>query len=521
MRHGVRICGCFLALLVLGGCSGGDELARGPESVDVAAPVDAPDAKPAGPDAKPSADVVAQDLAADTAAADQLGDAAADVADAAPDAGMDAGDAAKADVAADAAAPVDAAVDAIAPVDAVVDAAAPMDAAAPVDAVPAVDAKAEADAPLPPDLCAGVTCPAFLCATQACDPATGQCVATAKAAGTACEDGDACTSPDTCSGGICMAGPAPSCDDANACTNDACLPTTGCQHAASAGPCDDGNACTLADTCSASVCLAGAATVNCDDNDPCTNDVCDAKTGACGHVANAAPCDDGNACTLGDSCGALGCSGNLDCTCALAAGQTPATVEDCDTPFDDNCDGKVNESAVCGATQYKFAAIPECAFTCYYDEAHDIAVSGDAANPAGFDVYATGQLFDGIKGVDDWAADTGKGAAFEWVAWSTAQPMVTVQFPKPRYVTLVRIGLDNWQGGAVVQPPGIRVRVSLDGLAWSAPQVFTLADQTMPAIAAGKRGDVTLPLALQVAKYVEISFLSPGTWTFVDELAFD
>ena len=38
-------------------------------------------------------------------------------------------------------------------------------------------------------------------------------------------------------------------------------------------PCDDGDTCTLGDTCSEGACLAGPK-LNCDDGNPCTEDVC-------------------------------------------------------------------------------------------------------------------------------------------------------------------------------------------------------------------------------------------------------
>lgn len=41
---------------------------------------------------------------------------------------------------------------------------------------------------------------------------------------------------------------------------------------------------------------------SCDDGNACTNDACNQTTGTCSHVANTAPCDDGNACTLSDRC---------------------------------------------------------------------------------------------------------------------------------------------------------------------------------------------------------------------------
>ena len=56
----------------------------------------------------------------------------------------------------------------------------------------------------PVDLCANVSCPATACASNSCDPATGQCVATPKADATPCDDGNACTGGDNCTGGTCV-----------------------------------------------------------------------------------------------------------------------------------------------------------------------------------------------------------------------------------------------------------------------------------------------------------------------------
>ena len=359
------------------------------------------------------------------------------------------------------------------------------------------------------------------CTDDVCDVVTG-CQHPANAA--PCDDGNACTVGDTCGAGICLTGNSPLwCNDGNLCTDDVCRSTSGCQHIVNTAPCDDDNPCTLGDGCGGGTCLAGELGVFCDDNDPCTTDACNPGTGHCGHVTNMAPCDDGNPCSHGDRCGYSGCVGRLDCACALAANLPLPATEDCDTPDDDNCDGKINESSVCGAPVYKFNATPECGLVCYYDETHNIAVNGQsqAANPAGFDVYAGGQLFDGKRGGDNWLLDTGAGPAQEWVAWSTPQPAITVQFPKPRHVTVLHLGVNNWQGGDVFQPPEIYLRSSVDGKVWSNALVFTVADATEPAIPAGKRGDVKLTFAEREAQFFAITFVSPGSWTFVDELDFD
>ena len=43
------------------------------------------------------------------------------------------------------------------------------------------------------------------------------------------DDGEPCTAFDTCADGNCLPGVATECNDGNACTNDFCLPGTGCQ----------------------------------------------------------------------------------------------------------------------------------------------------------------------------------------------------------------------------------------------------------------------------------------------------
>lgn len=132
--------------------------------------------------------------------------------------------------------------------------------------------------------------------------------------GSACDDGDACTTTDTCSLGVCVGGPPPDCNDGNVCTDDACLPASGCSHVNNTDPCDDVDACTTADTCSNGVCVGGAPP-NCNDGDVCTDDACDSAIG-CVTAFNTAPCDDGNACTQTDQCESGTCVGSSPIVCA-------------------------------------------------------------------------------------------------------------------------------------------------------------------------------------------------------------
>ncbi len=169
------------------------------------------------------------------------------------------------------------------------------------------------------------------CTTDSCDPATGV-HHTPVAAGTSCSDGNACNGDETCDGsGTCVAGTAPTVDDGNPCTADACDPIAGVTHTAEpAGTsCADGNLCNGDETCDGSgVCVQGTAPTV-DDGNPCTVDSCDPTTGV-SHVPTAAgtACSDGNACNGDETCDGGG-------TCV--AGVAP-TVDDGNPCTADSCD---------------------------------------------------------------------------------------------------------------------------------------------------------------------------------------
>ena len=164
-----------------------------------------------------------------------------------------------------------------------------------------------------PDTCQGGTCTGPLrncndsnvCTDDSCDDVADQCVHANNTA--SCYDGNACTTNDSCSGGNCVGGPPLNCNDTNVCTNDSCNPTTGCVHTNNTAPCEDGNLCTINDTCSNGTCHGGPPP-NCNDGNVCTNDTCNATTG-CVHTNNTAARDDGLYCTVGDACQAGTCTG--------------------------------------------------------------------------------------------------------------------------------------------------------------------------------------------------------------------
>ena len=101
------------------------------------------------------------------------------------------------------------------------------------------------------------------------------------------------------------------CDDKNVCTDDSCDPATGCLNGANAIACDDGSACTTGDTCADKACVGDG--LDCDDGNVCTDDSCSPATG-CVNAANTIACDDDSECTADDTCADKACVGSVvDC----------------------------------------------------------------------------------------------------------------------------------------------------------------------------------------------------------------
>ena len=81
--------------------------------------------------------------------------------------------------------------------------------------------------------------------------------------------------------------------------------------------CDAGLDNGAAGSCCTSSCTAIAAGTSCaSDANVCTDDVCDAS-GICTHPNNTAPCDDGNACTTGETCSGGSCQGGSPVSCGF------------------------------------------------------------------------------------------------------------------------------------------------------------------------------------------------------------
>jgi len=89
--------------------------------------------------------------------------------------------------------------------------------------------------------------------------------------------------------------------------------------------CDDGNICTLTESCTGTTCGGGTA-VSCDDGNRCTSDSCDPALG-CVHVNNSLACNDGSVCTLIDHCSGGSCIPGIPLNCDDG---NPCTNDSCD-----------------------------------------------------------------------------------------------------------------------------------------------------------------------------------------------
>jgi hypothetical protein len=171
------------------------------------------------------------------------------------------------------------------------------------------------------------------CTNDTCDRVSG-CRSIARIG--PCDDGQLCTQGERCQAGVCLGGTPVPCDDGNQCTLDHCDPVKGCVGTALPGgsPCQPTEPCSQAGECLQGTCVATKA-VSCEDGSPCTQDACDPLTGQCTHAATEGACNDGNPCTSGDHCSAKVCSGTPLDTCCKSDGDC-ADSSDCTV---DSCQG--------------------------------------------------------------------------------------------------------------------------------------------------------------------------------------
>jgi hypothetical protein len=120
-----------------------------------------------------------------------------------------------------------------------------------------------------------------------------------------CDDGAFCNGTEQCVNGSCSAGTPVDCADSIACTVDSCVEASdSCAHQASDAVCNDSNACNGTESCNATYGCQPGTPPNCDDGDACTDDVCVSSFGCQNQLI---VCNDNNSCTT-DSCNAsTGC----------------------------------------------------------------------------------------------------------------------------------------------------------------------------------------------------------------------
>lgn len=186
-----------------------------------------------------------------------------------------------------------------------------------------------------------------VCTDDVCAPATG-CAFTANTG--ACDDGIECTAGDHCADGQCEYEDLADCDDENPCTDNHCDPAQGCITKVNEALCDDGDVCTSGDHCEMGQCVHDEE-MFCDDFNTCTEDVCDPEQG-CVFTVNEETCDDGNACTTGETC-----------TAGICAGGLPLDCNDGDDCTQDSCDQVVGCQYKNNCVGWYTVAVVPAAFT--------------------------------------------------------------------------------------------------------------------------------------------------------------
>jgi hypothetical protein len=131
--------------------------------------------------------------------------------------------------------------------------------------------------------------------------------------GAPCDDQNACTKDESCELGACVGKYPTYCPPMGTCLEASCDPEEGCIGLPLDGPCNDGNACTVGDVCVEGACLGGADAPTCDDGDVCTlDDYC--LDGLCNGGPGVLDCDDGDACTFATCTAQKGCEQESACT---------------------------------------------------------------------------------------------------------------------------------------------------------------------------------------------------------------
>jgi hypothetical protein len=170
----------------------------------------------------------------------------------------------------------------------------------------------------------------------------------------------------------------------------------------------------------------------------------------------------------------------------------------------------------CIASDYRFEQAPDCGSFCYYDEAHNLAVRGQANDPSGFAQYARGQLLDGVRGNPDYLVNMGA----DWVGWLYRDANLIFRFPTARQFNVICIGVNNHGTGGINSPSEVQIQFSDDDVTFGMPYVFRRSMGTLPVIPPGTRADWLLVTPGAQGRYVRITLVYSAAWTMVDEFEF-
>jgi hypothetical protein len=234
--------------------------------------------------------------------------------------------------------------------------------------------------------------------------------------GADCDDGNACTVNDTCAAGACTGTPMV-CNTPRA---PACLDATQLQTYDNPGVCNGGRCVYTQQTIT---CGSGGCANNACQTDPCANLTCNTppsvcygsagtcSQGSCSYPPNQAACDDGDACTTGDTCGGGVCRG---------------APKVCNTPDPDTC-RDANTAAI--HERIGRCAAGTCGYTVRYISCPAGCANG-ACNPSGWASMTSNsnQSLYGVWGTSAssvWAVGGGGSALYydgiRWQARPTPQ----------------------------------------------------------------------------------------------------
>jgi hypothetical protein len=199
------------------------------------------------------------------------------------------------------------------------------------------------------------------CHVGSCDEATKACGSAPGNDGASCDDGDPCTYSGTCSQGTCSKGASVDCSAFNGtCSDGVCDPVLGCiaKPKNDGAPCDDGLYCTVQDACKAGACTGVPNTCSDPVNAACMIASCNEAQKSCVAVPgnDGKACDDGNPCTVSETCSSGNCLGGVP-------GNNGSTCDDKDACTS----GTMCSNGVCGNPQ---SQVVQC-------------INGDQCCPAG------------------------------------------------------------------------------------------------------------------------------------------